>query len=164
MVDQGCYNVFLRTAGDRPVATYRTGDSFGAPPPWPVPLPRRRPATPPPLRLAPAALQLTCRSTRPGELALLYNSPRAATVLCEENGVLWALERKAFRYAMKQMGEEKGVTAAGFLKTVPLLAPLTDSQRSAVAHLMDELSYKDGEYVVEKVGCRPLTHPLQPPC
>ena len=33
----------------------------------------------------------------PGELALLYNSPRAATVLCEENGVLWALERKAFR-------------------------------------------------------------------
>lgn len=95
---------------------------------------------------------------------MLYNSPRAATVLCEENGVLWALERKAFRYAMKQMGEEKGVTAAGFLKTVPLLAPLTDSQRSAVAHLMDELSYKDGEYVVEKVGCRPLTHPLQPPC
>ena len=29
MVDQGCFNVFLKTAGDRPVATYRTGDSFG---------------------------------------------------------------------------------------------------------------------------------------
>ena len=36
-------------------------------------------------------------AARFGELALLYNSPRAATVLCEENGVLWALERKAFR-------------------------------------------------------------------
>ena len=46
-----------------------------------------------------------------GELALLYNSPRAATVLCENDGVLWALERKAFRYAMKQMGEERGVTS-----------------------------------------------------
>lgn len=126
-----------------------------------TPVPHPTPHTPP--RLAPAAPPRPppCsraaadpyRVTWPGELALLYNSPRAATVLCEENGVLWALERKAFRYAMKQMGEEKGVTAAGFLKTVPLLAPLTDSQRSAVAHLMDELAYKDGEYVVEKVGC-----------
>ena len=55
---------------------------------------------------------------------------------------------------MKQMGEEKVDDGAGFLKTVPnpnpnpdpsqvpLLAPLTDSQRSAVAHLMDELAYK----------------------
>ena len=30
MIDQGCYNVFLKQAGDKPVATYRTGDSFGA--------------------------------------------------------------------------------------------------------------------------------------
>ena len=29
-----------------------------------------------------------------GELALLYNSPRAATIKCKEAGVLWALERK----------------------------------------------------------------------
>ena len=32
-----------------------------------------------------------------GELALLYNSARAATVKCVEDGVLWALEPKAFR-------------------------------------------------------------------
>lgn len=29
-----------------------------------------------------------------GELALLYNSPRAATIKCKSGGVLWALERK----------------------------------------------------------------------
>ena len=33
-----------------------------------------------------------------GELALLYNSPRAATVTCKEGGFIWALERKRFRY------------------------------------------------------------------
>lgn len=33
-----------------------------------------------------------------GELALLYNSPRAATVTCKEGGRVWALERKRFRY------------------------------------------------------------------
>jgi len=85
-----------------------------------------------------------------GELALMYNAPRAATVLCEEDGVLWALERKAFRYAMQSMGQDSAQTAEGFLKTVPLLAPLTDGQRSTLAHLMEELPFGDGEYVVEK--------------
>ena len=29
MIDKGCFNVFLQQAGDRPVLTYRSGDSFG---------------------------------------------------------------------------------------------------------------------------------------
>jgi len=113
MIDKGCFNVFLQQAGDRPVLTYRSGDSFG-------------------------------------ELALLYNAPRAATVLCEEDGTLWALERKAFRYAMQTLGTGNATTGEGFLKTVPLLAPLTDSQRKKLAEVMTEVSYNDGEYVVEK--------------
>lgn len=32
-----------------------------------------------------------------GELALLYNAPRAATVTAASTGVLWALERAAFK-------------------------------------------------------------------
>ena len=33
----------------------------------------------------------------PGELALMYNCPRAATVKCTASGVLWALDRATFR-------------------------------------------------------------------
>ena len=84
-----------------------------------------------------------------GELALLYNSPRAATVLCEEDGAVWALERKAFRYVMQQMGNQAALTAESFLKTVPMLSPLTDEQLSALAAKMEEVSCVDGEYVVE---------------
>ena len=32
-----------------------------------------------------------------GELALLYNCPRAATVRCTRGGTLWALDRATFR-------------------------------------------------------------------
>ena len=35
-----------------------------------------------------------------GELALLYNCPRAATVKCTSSGVAWALDRMTFRHVL----------------------------------------------------------------
>jgi cGMP-dependent protein kinase len=85
-----------------------------------------------------------------GELALLYNSPRAATIKCKEAGVLWALERKAFRHVMVNTGAgDLKNKAENFLKTVEILSPLTDAQRASLANCMEELSFNDGEYVVE---------------
>jgi cGMP-dependent protein kinase len=85
-----------------------------------------------------------------GELALLYNSPRAATIKCKDGGVLWALERKAFRHVMVNTGAgDLKSKAENFLKTVEMLSPLTDAQRSNLAHAMEELKFTDGEYVVE---------------
>ena len=37
-----------------------------------------------------------------GELALMYNTPRAATVQCISNGTLWALDRESFRLVQMQ--------------------------------------------------------------
>lgn len=36
-----------------------------------------------------------------GELALLYNAPRAATIIANTNCDLWALDRKTFTYIIK---------------------------------------------------------------
>ena len=33
-----------------------------------------------------------------GELALMYNTPRAATIVATEEGALWGLVRSAFMY------------------------------------------------------------------
>lgn len=83
-----------------------------------------------------------------GELALLYNSARAATVKCDEAGELWALERKAFRQVMVKSGEENMKNGAEFLKTVSILAQLTDEQRASLAGHLEECSYDDKQYIV----------------
>jgi len=36
-----------------------------------------------------------------GELALLYNAPRAATIVCKTDSQLWSLERGAFNAIIK---------------------------------------------------------------
>lgn len=36
-----------------------------------------------------------------GELALLYNAPRAATITCKTDSQLWALDRKTFGHIVK---------------------------------------------------------------
>ena len=85
-----------------------------------------------------------------GELALLYNAPRAATVKCSENGTLWVLDRKAFRYVMVRTGYRELMDKTdNFLKTCSLLSPLTDAQRTKLAALMEEVTLQDGEYVIK---------------
>lgn len=41
-----------------------------------------------------------------GELSLMYNSPRAATVRCEKAGVLWALDRRTFRAILMERNND----------------------------------------------------------
>ena len=36
-----------------------------------------------------------------GELALLYNSPRQASIKAKSNCVLWSLDRETFNYIVK---------------------------------------------------------------
>ena len=58
-----------------------------------------------------------------GELALLYNSPRAATIKCKTAGTLWALERKAFRHVMVNTGAGDLKDKAGPCTPGPCLRP-----------------------------------------
>ena len=39
-------------------------------------------------------------------------------------------------------------TTSQFLKSVSVLSPLTDQQRSTLASAMEETAFEDGEYVV----------------
>merc|ERR1719382_834834 len=56
-----------------------------------------------------------------GELALLYNCPRAASVEAREEAVLWQLDRETFNHIVRDESIKKRDMHAEFLKSVPIL-------------------------------------------
>lgn len=53
-----------------------------------------------------------------GELALLYNAPRAATIVANENCQLWKLDRDTFNHIVKDAASRKREKYENFLEKV----------------------------------------------
>merc|ERR550537_1119785 len=68
-----------------------------------------------------------------GELALLYNCPRAASVDSKAKCVLWQLDRETFNHIVKDAAAKKREDYDEFLGKVPLLKPLDAYERSQIA-------------------------------
>jgi len=84
-----------------------------------------------------------------GELALLYNSPRAATVKCKDAVVLWALDRKAFRALVTKHNTVRKHGLTDVLRTVPLISEFEPEQIQAMADAVDMQEYEAGEYIIQ---------------
>ncbi|OQR90836.1 cAMP-dependent protein kinase catalytic subunit [Achlya hypogyna] len=94
---------------------------------------------------------LTARSGSSfGELALLYNCPRAATITTVEGGDLWALDRVTFRWIVARNAEDQLDECKKFLRHVPLLQELTDNQMSQLSDVVQLLHFKKGERIITK--------------
>lgn len=59
-----------------------------------------------------------------GELALMYNLPRAATIQAVTNGALWAMERQTFRRILLKSACRKRKMYEALLESVPMLKTL----------------------------------------
>jgi len=86
-----------------------------------------------------------------GELALMYNAPRAATVTCSSNNAtLWALDRVTFRTILMEHTFKKRKLYEKFLAEVPILLSLENYERSKIADALEERIYEEGEDVVRE--------------
>ena len=83
-----------------------------------------------------------------GELALLYNAPRAATIKASKAGAVWVLDRWTFRNVLTNAAEEKRARFEGFLKGVKAFDVLLDSERGKLAEALDEISFPAGVRIV----------------
>jgi len=61
-----------------------------------------------------------------GELALLYNAPRAATIIAKENCLLWELDRETFNYIVKGSAHKKRAKYEKFLNSVEVIILISD--------------------------------------
>jgi cGMP-dependent protein kinase len=85
-----------------------------------------------------------------GELALIYNSPRAASVIATTACKLWTLDLRTFRYILATTSSSKMVTRCEFLKKCSFLDPLSNEQISKLAGALETVTLEDGEYIVRQ--------------
>jgi len=83
-----------------------------------------------------------------GELALMYNCPRAATVRAVTDGILWAVDRATFRHIVVANSVKERKKREEWLEQVPILVNLTKQERSQVADCLITQEFKDGDYVI----------------
>jgi len=85
-----------------------------------------------------------------GELALMYNMPRAATVQAESDGSLWAMDRQTFRRIVLKNAFKKRQMYETLLDQVPMLKTLEQYERMNLADALVPRSYTNGEAIIRQ--------------
>lgn len=85
-----------------------------------------------------------------GELALMYNMPRAATIVATSNGNLWAMDRATFRRIILKNAFNKRKLYEELLESVPMLKTLESYERMNVADALVSKRFEDGELIIKQ--------------
>ncbi|XP_077328549.1 cAMP-dependent protein kinase type II-beta regulatory subunit isoform X1 [Lithobates pipiens] len=83
-----------------------------------------------------------------GELALMYNTPRAATIAATSAGTIWCLDRATFRRIIVKNNAKKRRMYENFIESLPFLKSLDVSERLKVVDVIDTKNYSDGEQII----------------
>jgi len=83
-----------------------------------------------------------------GELALLYNCPRAASVQSKDDCVLWQLDRGSFNHIVKDAAAKKREKYEGFLAKVTLLESMDTYGRNQLADALKSESFAAGTAII----------------
>ncbi|KAJ7999453.1 hypothetical protein DPEC_G00194590 [Dallia pectoralis] len=83
-----------------------------------------------------------------GELALMYNTPRAATIVATQEGALWGLDRATFHRLIVKNNAKKRKMYEAFIDCVPLLKSLELTERMKIVDVVGMKAFKDGEGII----------------
>merc|ERR1719211_977628 len=89
-----------------------------------------------------------CDGASFGELALIYGTPRAATVQATSRVRLWAIDRDSYRRILMGSTIRKRKMYEELLAKVSILENLDKWERLTVADALEAISFEDGDVVV----------------
>ncbi|XP_052133468.1 serine/arginine repetitive matrix protein 2 isoform X3 [Frankliniella occidentalis] len=85
-----------------------------------------------------------------GELAILYNCTRTASIRAVTDLQVWVLDRKMFQQIMMRTGMQRIEENLSFLTSVPLLKKLSVGTLHKIADVLEVEFYPAGSYIVRQ--------------
>lgn len=86
-----------------------------------------------------------------GELALMYQAPRAATVRCTTpNAAVWSLAREPFQMLLKRCGVQAVEQYSGWLTRVEIFGVLNKHEISKIADACESVLFDEGENIISQ--------------
>jgi len=85
-----------------------------------------------------------------GELALLYDAPRNATVRATEDSTVWTVQRADFRNALQTMYQKKDAAHMGLLRQLEIFHSLLTNELHLISDACTVHNYTQGEHVIKE--------------
>lgn len=85
-----------------------------------------------------------------GELALIHDTPRSATVRTIMNTALWVLDRKTFRSTLEELNAQNYKENRSFIDSVPIFQILSESQKESLVSTLTSLKFQSGQKIVNE--------------
>lgn len=85
-----------------------------------------------------------------GELSLMYNAPRAASITAEEESILFSLDRDTFNHIVKNATIKQREKFDGFLKKIDILSTLDNYEREKICDCLQTKVFLKNEFVIKQ--------------
>ena len=85
-----------------------------------------------------------------GELSLMYNGPRAASIYAKGDATLLSVDRATFNHIVKNATIERRKRFEGFLKKIDILSTLNNYEREKICDCLKLVTYKKDDFIIKQ--------------